>query len=52
LHRFLSEGYRLKSTADYGVGPEAIVPVEEAAAALGTAARFVETVVELLDRDL
>jgi uncharacterized protein (UPF0332 family) len=52
LRRFLSEGYKLKAIADYEVGPEAVVPVEDAAAAIGTAARFVETVGELLDRDL
>ena len=48
LRRFLSEGYRLKSTADYEIGPEAIVPLEEAAAAVETAARFVDTVAALL----
>jgi uncharacterized protein (UPF0332 family) len=52
LRRFLSEGYKLKAIADYEVGPEAVVPLQEAAAAIGTAARFVETVAELLDRDL
>ncbi len=49
LRRFLSEGYRLKSTADYEIGPDAIVPIDEAAAAIETAARFVDTVSELLD---
>src|SRR6266849_2491121 len=34
LRRFLSEGYKLKATADYEVGPEAIVPLEEATAAI------------------
>ncbi|HEV8679306.1 MAG TPA: HEPN domain-containing protein, partial [Stellaceae bacterium] len=48
LRRFLSEGYRLKSTADYEVGPDAIVPLEEAAAAIETTARFVATVAELM----
>jgi uncharacterized protein (UPF0332 family) len=52
LRRFLSEGYRLKAIADYEVGPEAIVPLQEAAAAIETAARFVEGVAELLERDL
>lgn len=52
LRRFLSEGYKLKATADYEVGPEAVVPLEEAAAAIQRAARFVETVSELLDRGL
>jgi hypothetical protein len=48
LRRFLSEGYRLKSTADYEIGPDAVVPLQEAAAAIVTAAHFVETVSELL----
>ena len=48
LRRFLSEGYKLKATADYEVGPEAVVPLEEAAAAIQTAARFVEVVADLL----
>ena len=49
LRRFLSEGYKLKATADYEVGPEAVVPLEEAAAAFDTARRFVETVSEMLE---
>ena len=49
LRRFLSEGYRMKSTADYEIGPEAMIPLDEAADAIETAARFVETVGELLD---
>jgi hypothetical protein len=52
LRRFLSEGYKLQAIADYEVGPEAVVPLQEAADAVGTAGRFVETVAELLDRDL
>jgi uncharacterized protein (UPF0332 family) len=48
LRRFLSEGYRLKSTADYEIGPDAVVPLQEAAAAIATAARFVDAVSELL----
>jgi uncharacterized protein (UPF0332 family) len=50
LRRFLSEGYKLKAIADYEVGPEAVVPLQEAAAAIETAARFVEAIAELLDR--
>ena len=49
LRNFLSEGYKLKASADYEVGPEAVVPLEEAAAAIETAARFVKTVAELLE---
>jgi uncharacterized protein (UPF0332 family) len=52
LRRFLSEGYKLKATADYDVGPDAFVPLQEAAVAIETAARFVVTVAELLDGDL
>lgn len=48
LRRFLSEGYKLKATADYEVGPDAVVPLEEAAAAVQTAARFIDTIDELL----
>ena len=48
LRRFLSEGYKLKATADYEVGPDAVVPLEEAAAAIEVAARFIGTVAELL----
>jgi hypothetical protein len=50
LRRFLSEGYRLKSTADYEVGPDAVVPLTEAAAAIETAGRFVAAVAALLQR--
>jgi uncharacterized protein (UPF0332 family) len=49
LRRFLSQGYKLKATADYEVGPEAVVPLEEAAAAIDTAARFLDAVTELLE---
>jgi hypothetical protein len=38
----------LKETVDYEVGPEALVPVEEAAAAMETAARCVDAVTRLL----
>jgi uncharacterized protein (UPF0332 family) len=36
LRRFLSDGFRLKSVADYGSGPDAIVSFEEARAAIAT----------------
>ncbi len=49
LRRFLSEGYKLKTTADYEVGPEAVVPLEEAARAIVITERFVNTVAELLE---
>jgi uncharacterized protein (UPF0332 family) len=50
LRAFLSEGYKLKATADYEVGPDAIVPVEVAAAAIAAATRFIEAVGELLNQ--
>ena len=48
LRRFLSESYKLKSVADYEVGPDSVVPIEEAAAAIETAARFLDTIAGLL----
>jgi len=48
LREFLSEGYKLKATADYEVG--ASVPLDTAADAVATASRFVETVSGLLQR--
>ena len=48
LRRFLSQGYKLKSVADYEVGPDAFVPLDEAAAALEVATRFVSAVERLL----
>lgn len=47
LRRFLSEGYKLKATADYEIGPSAIVPLEQAATAIEAASRFIEAVAEL-----
>jgi len=49
LRTFLSEGYRLKATADYEIGPEAIVPLQEAAAAVATAERFVDALADVLN---
>jgi hypothetical protein len=48
LRRFLSEGYKLKAVADYETGPDAVVPLEQAARALATAGRFLQTVADLL----
>ena len=48
LRRFLSEGYKLKAIADYETGPDAMVPLEQAATAVETASRFIGTVAELL----
>lgn len=49
LRQFLSEGYKLKAVADYEIGPEAILPLEEAAAAVETAGRFLDAVTRLLE---
>ncbi|HJU20193.1 MAG TPA: HEPN domain-containing protein [Stellaceae bacterium] len=48
LRRFLPDGYSLKSIADYEVGPDAVVPVEEAARAIEIATRFVDRIAELI----
>ena len=48
LRRFLSEGYKLKATADYEVGPLAVVAIAEAASAVATAARLVNAVASIL----
>jgi len=48
LRRFLSEGYKLKAIADYETGPDAVVPLEQAATAVETAGRFIQTIAELL----
>jgi uncharacterized protein (UPF0332 family) len=50
LRRFLSDGYKLKAVADYEVGPDAVVPLEDAAVAIETAGRFIGAVAVLLDR--
>ncbi|HZU91596.1 MAG TPA: HEPN domain-containing protein [Stellaceae bacterium] len=48
LRGFLVEGYNLKSIADYEVGPDAVVPLDEAAAAIEIAACFVDRIAELM----
>jgi hypothetical protein len=48
LRRFLSEGYKLKAIADYETGPDAVVPLEQAAMAVETAGRFIDVIAELL----
>jgi uncharacterized protein (UPF0332 family) len=45
---FLSQAYNLKAAADYETGPSSIVPPERAAAALETAARFVDCIRRVL----
>jgi uncharacterized protein (UPF0332 family) len=49
LRRFLSHAYDLKSVADYATGPEAFVPLDQAAKAIDTARRFLNCVQALLD---
>jgi uncharacterized protein (UPF0332 family) len=48
LRRFLSEGYKLKATADYETGPDAVVPLSQAAEAVATAERLVERLADLI----
>jgi uncharacterized protein (UPF0332 family) len=48
LRRFLSEEYKLKAIADYETGPDAVVPLEQAAMAVETAGRFIDVIAELL----
>lgn len=48
LRHFLSDAFDLKSTADYEVGPDAVVSPQEAKAAIATALRFIECVEDLL----
>ena len=48
LSRFLSDGFALKSIADYEVGPDAVVSPDEAEAAIATATRFVDRISEIL----
>jgi uncharacterized protein (UPF0332 family) len=49
LRRFLPQSYDIKSVADYETGPDAVVPVEEAAAAIETAERFIACIAGLLE---
>jgi uncharacterized protein (UPF0332 family) len=48
LRRFLSQAYNLKAIADYEMGPDSIVPLARAQAALFDAARFVEAITHAL----
>jgi uncharacterized protein (UPF0332 family) len=49
LSRFLATAYQLKETADYGIGPAvASISADQAAAAITTAARFIDTINQLL----
>jgi uncharacterized protein (UPF0332 family) len=48
LRRFLTDGYDLKSVADYGIGPEAVVSADDANQAIETAEQFVDCVHAIL----
>lgn len=48
LRHFLSQGYKLKAIADYKTGPDAVVALEQAAAAIETTDRFIRTIAGLL----
>jgi uncharacterized protein (UPF0332 family) len=45
---FLAQAYTLKEVADYEMGPGAVVPPERAAAAIETAARFIDCIAGLI----
>lgn len=45
---FLAQAYNLKAVADYETGPDSLVPMERAAAAIETAGRFIDCVSKLL----
>jgi hypothetical protein len=44
----LGRAYKFKETADYGVGPQSIVTVEEAQSVIDIAQRFIEAIAQLL----
>jgi uncharacterized protein (UPF0332 family) len=44
LRRFLPQAYDLKAICDYELGPDAVVPLQRAAAAVETASRFVNCI--------
>jgi uncharacterized protein (UPF0332 family) len=48
LRRFLTDGYDLKSVADYGIGPDAVVSPDDANQAIETANRFVDCIHAML----
>ena len=48
LALFLSRAYNLKAVADYEVGPDAGVPLEQASTAIDRAAQFIDQVAALL----
>ena len=49
LTRFLATAYQLKATADYGIGPTAApITADQAATAVTTASRFIDTITQVL----
>jgi hypothetical protein len=48
LRQFLPQSFGMKAVADYELGPQAVIPAEQAAAAIETAARFVACIATLL----
>ena len=48
LRQFLAYAYDMKSIADYGLGPNADIPLDRVGAAIDTAERFVSQIRELL----
>jgi uncharacterized protein (UPF0332 family) len=45
---FLTQAYNLKAVADYETGPDSVVPLARAAAAIETAGRFIDCIENLL----
>ena len=45
---FLAQAYTLKEVADYELGPDSDIPPERSAAAIQSAARFIDCMTELL----
>jgi len=48
LRRFLSDGFNLKTVADYEVGPDAVISEQDAKAAIDKAARLIDCIAEIL----
>lgn len=49
LSRFLGTAYQPKATAEYGIGPAvASISADQATAAIATASRFIDTIIQLL----
>lgn len=46
--RFLAQAYNLKAVADYEIGPDSMVPMDRASAAIESAERFVVSISSVL----